>query len=704
MQATAHKKPSMLKIYLTIIFSGIVLASFAGNISIYVSPGGIGNGTAESPAGLQKALAMLPSLKKANPKGTITIFLTDGEYDLSQPIKITTENGGTKDLQIVFRAAPKAHPVISGGKDVTMEGNQIVSAILQNADSIRPYDVYINDKRAARARTPNIDNYFTLKKIITVADSTRPSRFTQQFGIPPALFNSLASLPKGELQKVRFNIYHKWDNTMRTIDSLNFRDTSFYSTGNVRGDWAVIRKPGIFYLENYPAALDTTNEWILENDTLKYLPGGGVHEVTAVVPVLEKLLTIQGDSTHPVENVLFDGIAFKYCNYIFKGYEPFQAAQKIDAAITVDNAQNIRFNHCEIAHTGQYAIWFRKGVQNCEVANSYLHDLGAGGIRIGETVIRENKLQWTSSNTVDNCIIHSGGLDFPSGVGIFIANSGGNLITHNDVGDFRYTGISVGWVWGYAFSPSVNNKIIYNHIHHIGWAVLSDMAAIYTLGISDGTEVSHNRINDVYSYDYGGWGLYTDEGSSHILLEDNLVYHTKTGGFHQHYGQNNIIRNNIFALNTKFQAQFSWIEKHHSLDFKNNILLADRGYFLQGAWLAGNISIDSNCYWNINKDKVVFIQSTGSYGANPKNYLTLKQWHQQSGKDGHSIMQNPKFKNAPAYNFKFKNKSVIKKIGFKPFNSNASGVKGNRQWRNLAKLPKEVIEAFNSSVSRNMLQ
>ena len=694
----------MFKNLLIIIFSVIFLPAFAGDIFIYVSPNGSGNGTAKSPASLQEAMAMLPGLKKTNPKGTITIFLNDGRYDLDQPITINSENGGTTDLQIIFRAATNAHPVLSGGKEIKLKGGRIVSAILQKTDNNRPFDLYINGKRAMRARTPNIDNYFSLQKIITVADSNKAMRFTQQFEIPPTLFKNLATLPKDRLQKVWFNIYHKWDNTIRTIDSLNSEDTSFYSTGTVHGDWAVIAKPGLFYLENYPAALDTTNEWMLENDTLKYIPDKDVHEVEAVLPVLEKLLIIQGDSTLPVENILFDGIAFEYCNYVFNGYEAYQAAQKTDASIMIDNAQNIQFNHCEIAHTGQYAIWLRKGVQNCTITNSYLHDLGSGGIRIGETVIRENKQQWTSSNTIDNCIIHSGGLNFPSAVGIFIANSGNNVISHNDVGDFRYTGISVGWVWGYAFSPSVNNKIIYNHIHHIGWGVLSDMAAVYTLGISNGTEVSHNRVNDIYSYDYGGWGLYTDEGSSNILLEDNVVYHTKTGGFHQHYGENNIIRNNIFAFNKKFQAQFSRIEKHHSLDFKNNIILTDKGYFLQGAWLTGNVTIDSNCYWNMNNDKVNFIQSSGSYGANPKDYSTLKEWQQASGKDLHSIMQDPQFANAAAFNFNFKNKSVIKKIGFKPFDTNAAGVTGNNQWKEMAKLPNEIIDAFDSSVSRNMLQ
>lgn len=691
-----------MKILLTVILSWVFIAVYAGDISIYVSPKGRGSGSLQSPTTLQKALDMLPGLKKTNPTGTITIFLNDGEYQLSQPIEITSQNGGTKDLRILFKALPNTHPVLSGGQKITLTGNKILSTKIRSAGS-QPYDLYVNGKRVVRARTPNIDHYFSLNKIINVADSQVPLRFTQQFELPSALFGQLTALSKDDLHKVWFNMYHKWDNTMRTIDSLNLNNNSFYSTGTVHGDWALLAKPGLFFIENYPAALDTANEWMLQKDVLKYIPGNNVKKQEVIIPVLEKLLIIQGDSTQPVENISFDGIGFKYCNYNFSGYEAYQAAQMIDAAIMIDNTQNIYFNNCEIANTGQYAIWLRKGVQHCEITNSYLHDLGAGGIRIGETVIRDNKSQWTSHNKVENCIIHSGGLNFPSAVGVFIAQSGNNVIAHNDIGDFRYTGISVGWVWGYAFSPSINNKIIYNHIHHIGWGVLSDMSAVYTLGISDGTEVSNNRVNDIYSYDYGGWGLYTDEGSTNIIMENNLVYHTKTGGFHQHYGENNIIRNNIIAFNKKYQAQFTRVEKHHSLDFTNNILLNDKGYFLQGPWQAGNITIDSNCYWNIHGADSRFIQASGSSASKGKNDLTFSEWQQVSGKDQHSIMQDPGFINAKENDFRLQSDSVVKKIGFKSFDINAAGVTGEEQWRKLAILPEEVSDAFESSVDRNML-
>lgn len=688
-----------MKLLFSLILSITLINVHAADVTIYVSPDGNGSGSRHTPTTLQKAVAMLPDLKKTHPKGKITIILQDGEYELSQPIYITPENSGTKDLEIIFKAAKNANPIISGGKKVTMTGNKLLKAIVPNMTINQPYDLYINGNRAIRARTPNIDHYLNIGKIVNKDDSQQKSKIIQQYEIPTTLFNELAALSKRDLQKVWSNIYFKWDNSIHSLDSLNPEKNSFFSTTAT----SIVQNPSTFYVENYLKALDSPNEWYLDRDTIKYIPVQENGSLEGVVPVLEKLLVIKGDSTLSVRNIAFDGIAFKYCNVKFKGYDFSQAAQIIDAAIVIDNADGIVFTNCEVAHTGQYGIWLREGVKNAKIETCYLHDLGAGGIKIGETLIRKNKAQWTFGNKVENCIIHTGGLNFPSGEGVFIAHSANNTVAHNDIGDFRYTGISVGWIWGYAFSPSINNKILYNHIHHIGWGVLSDMAAIYTLGISDGTEVSNNIIHDVYSYDYGGWGIYTDEGSSNIKIENNLVYKTKTGGFHQHYGKNNLIKNNIFALNKKFQAQFSLIEAHHSFDFKNNIIISDRGALLQGAWMHGNVNLDSNCYWNMNNEKCILMLSTKNYGGKPIDTLNFVQWQQKSGRDAHSILQDPGLIDPKNGDFRFKEKSVLRKIGFKPFKLNEPGVFGSRKWREKAELPKEVIEAFDASVAKNML-
>ena len=102
----------------------------------------------------------------------------------------------------------------------------------------------------------------------------------------------------------------------------------------------------------------------------------------------------------------------------------------------------------------------------------YLSDLGAGGIKVGETVHRKDSLSATSHNVVDNSIITHAGQEMPSGAGILLLHTSDNQITHNDISYLRYSGISVGWTWGYnanavAPSPAVRNLIEYNQPHRI---------------------------------------------------------------------------------------------------------------------------------------------------------------------------------------------------------------------------------------------
>ncbi|MBN1506239.1 MAG: right-handed parallel beta-helix repeat-containing protein [Sedimentisphaerales bacterium] len=602
------------------------------------------------------------------------IVVADGHYTLTKPFVLSDIDSG-----LTIEAAQGARPVFSGGRVIQgfkpTENGAWVAHVPDVANGSWCFEqLFVNGRRAVRARTPN-------RFYLHMGDSTEtpvegePGQFVRTTNMPAEALAPLKGLSEGEIHDVVLVAYHKWCMTRRYLQSVDFDKGQIVTTGQKLKTYSGWPAGTRFHLENLKAAIDEPGEWFLARDGMLYYkprPGEDMRKAEVIAPAATKLLILEGQSEAGkfVEHVTFKDLTFEHQQYTLPpaGYEPYQAAYATEAAVVIDGARSVTIQNCEIAHTGDYAIWFRQGCQDCRIERSFLHDLGAGGIRIGEGRIRADEPSRTHHVTVDNNILRGGGRIHAEAVGVWIGHSGDNAVTHNEIADFLYTGISVGWRWGYAESLAKRNNITFNHVHHIGWAVLSDMGGIYTLGPSEGTVIGNNVFHDIYAYSYGGWGLYTDEGSTGIVLENNLVYNTKTGSFHQHYGKENTVRNNILVNSLLHQVQATRVEEHLSFTFEKNVVYWETGPLLAGPWTKVRIAMDDNCYWNSAGKDVTFAG------------LSLDQWRQQSKHDEHSIIADPGFADVKKLDFRLKPDSPALQIGFTPFDYTQAGVYGDAAW------------------------
>ena len=622
---------------------------------------------------LDRALDMIWNMRFGGVMHPVTVKIM-GDYFLESPLGL-----GCKYFSSFFdRNLPcdnitiesyEGRSKIVGGKRLTgfardvFNGTPCVSLYIPEVKSgkWRFTDLYVNGKRALPARYPKNG---TLRAVTTEAPDSDKIYCGSRWFI--AHKEDLKDIKNIESCTVSF--FHYWVDEHSPVESYD-KETgkltmALRSRFKITANYERNSTSELYYfLENVAQSFTEANEWYLdtENGMLYYVPeapDADPGELEVYAPTLEQLICIKGCSDNKIHGIRLRGLDLLCTkgdyvstadprNLLHEGEAGFasdiQSACAAYGAISFEQAEDCSIEDCFVSCVGLHAIEIGAGCDTVRVKNCHMENLGGGGVKIlGATA------DGPAENATKHCIIRNNlikniGKRFAAACGVLICHSSHNEVSDNEICYTDYTGISVGWVWGYKPSTTYGNLIKNNHVHHIGMGNLSDMAGIYLLGVQNGTAVYGNLVHDVNSAHYGGHGIYTDEGSSYIAIEKNVVYRCKSECYYQHYGAHNTIRDNIFAFGGQGLIILGRADAHVGIIVENNTLITDATpvYAVPGGGRPGALPSLRSCrnkIWDISGSApILFSYAKGEERVS----LTLDRWQSGIGKDMESVVCEP---------------------------------------------------------------
>ena len=651
----------------------------------------------------------------AHPERPLVVSLAEGVYPVTETVTLSLVDSGTPSAPVTWRGEGRG-AVFAGAaplgpwREGRAPARPLWHALVPNEPDGKPMwaaEFFASGERRANAAYPAGGRFIHATNI---TEKVLAEKFAKHDYSVPAEhtlflrdedFAHVAAIPEGELQFVQVRIHSKWNASRHFIVRIDRAAHSVTIRGTRWPPWnRYIAAECPLRFENMRTELTVSGEWFYDRAAgeVVYLPKDGetVDSVVGTIPVdgVDVFMRLVGDinAKEYAGNMRFENIAFRHGSTLNKkGPADVPDSLMLGAVargmILADGVRNVVFDGCRWEQTGgAYGVWFREGCMSNAVVNCTFRNLGGGAVRIGVNggiravkgladelevagphpyPFRVYVPHSTAFITVENCLVEHGGRHMPGAGAIVVAAASDCRIVHNRIDDLHYTAITCNWDFGYGGSPCQRCLVAFNHISNVGHGDLSDMGGVYMAGSGFGNVVARNLIHGVDGMVYGGWGLYPDEGTEGVLYESNLVYDTKDGGIHQHFGRDNVIRNNIFAFAREGQVAITRPEPHRSWVFEGNIVVWDAGdaFAKYRGTKEEKAIVDwkRNLWWRLDGRPDVF------------NGKTFAEW-QAKGKDVDGLYADPLFVDALRRDFRFRDASAAAKIGFKPFDFTRAGL------------------------------
>lgn len=442
--------------------------------------------------------------------------------------------------------------------------------------------------------------------------------------------------------------------------------------------------------------------------TLTYLanPGENPNADAVIAPQLTEVLVASN-----LQYVTFQGLTFEHDNYTMPA-SGYNGSSDIIASLSFQNSQHITFDSSVVTETSGVGLEFIScidktspnwcvsfntsgGAANNLIENSAFYELAADAIRIGTSGSPgDTNANVPQFHTVQNNVVEGYGRVYPGSKAITQGQGHDNLYTHNDIYDGYKGAIHVCYCANSDVNPPFtnNNIISFNHVYNLFQGLMNDSGSLY-FGVGTpsppssgtGNKMLNNKVHDVNdasvwdSDGYGGDGLYADDFTGQVEMENNLVYRVSGNaisfsGPRAGPNQSSTVKNNILAF-----ARQSLLNAYDPYSFNtvppipmfftavNNLLYFDRNgaesFYVQGGCTYPGEAYTAYQQWNSN----LYWRTDGGFATDPQafhnqksldanggcanqklwTYFTFAGW-QGLGEEVQGVVQNPGFNN-PAY-------------------------------------------------------
>jgi hypothetical protein len=567
--------------------------------AVFASANGTGSGCTElAPCSLtdaqRTAEALVPTMQS-----DIEVQLEDGVYTLTEPLTLGPQDGGIHGFHVVYEPAPGAHPVLSGAQPITGWTAGPRAGVWQAPVGFDTRQLYVDGQRlplssGLPANTNFVQTPTGFTMTSTVMDSwpdptDTAAVFTFGDGVWTQTSCNIASISGRTITMAQ----PCWDNLHMPSEGVQELGWVNSPSGGFPG-LSPKKTPNFF--QNVPALM-TKGTWSINRHThtLSYMPADGrdPSEHNVLAPALQTLVSADDASNLSIRGLTFsyggwtgpdtpDGFAQMQadwtltgpnaaksegtCNYSNPpGTCPFASFTRTPANVVLTNTRNVDVTGNTFSHLGGAGLDLYRGptagpiqgAQGDQVKGNEFTDIAASAIQLGSTDDVDSGD--ISDNTITDNYIHDVANQYLGGVGIWLGYSRNSNVSHNQLNDLPYTGISIGWGGWHTNLANPNSdqnmnshnviadNVIYNYMTTLG-----DGGAVYSngpqaKGWGDQLELTGNVA---YLGNNTDFTFYTDAGSEYVDIENNLDYYQPfdsfdSGGCHT-IGHIELV-NNFFA-------------------------------------------------------------------------------------------------------------------------------------------------------------